>query len=67
MPFAWAGENLGLNNYPASEAVAVTVRELMASPPHRANILHAHYDTIGVGLAIDSEGTYYFTIVFVGL
>lgn len=67
VPYAWAGENLALNNYPVDETVAVTVRELMASPPHRDNILSVHYSRIGVGLATASDGTYYFTMVFVGL
>lgn len=67
VPYAWAGENLALNNYPVNETVAVTVRELMASPPHRDNILNVHYSRIGVGLATTSDGTYYFTMVFVGL
>lgn len=65
--YAWAGENLALNNYPVDETVAVTVHELMASPPHRDNILSVHYSRIGVGLATTSDGTYYFTMVFVGL
>ena len=66
VPYAWAGENLALNNYPVDETVAVTVRELMASPPHRANILNVHYTMVGVGIATGSDGLYYFTMVFVG-
>jgi uncharacterized protein YkwD len=67
VPYAHAGENLAYDTYPADETVAVTIRELMASSPHRANILNVHYTMIGVGLATDGTGAHYFTMVFVGL
>jgi len=64
--FGWAGENLARNNYPDAESAQVAIRDLMASPAHRANILHPNYITIGVGLAVDSFGMKYFTMIFVG-
>lgn len=64
--YSWAGENLARNNYPQSEAVAVAVRDLMASPSHRANILGVHYTRVGVGYAEGSDGMRYYTTVFVG-
>jgi uncharacterized protein YkwD len=67
VPWAWAGENLALNNYPADEAAAATVRDLMASPPHRDNNLNSHFSKVGIGLAATDDGVRYFTIVFVGL
>jgi uncharacterized protein YkwD len=66
VPWAWAGENLALNNYPPDEAAAATVRDLMASPPHRDNNLNSHYSRVGIGLATTSDGVRYFAIVFVG-
>lgn len=66
IPFGWAGENLARNNYPDAESAQVAIRDLMASSAHRANILHPNYITIGVGLAIDSSGMKYFTMIFVG-
>jgi uncharacterized protein YkwD len=65
--YSYAGENLAYDTYPDDEAVAVAIRQLMASPPHRANILNVHYTMIGVGLATDATGAHYFTMVFVGL
>jgi len=66
IPYAWAGENLALDNYPLGETVAVTLEGLMASPPHRDNILNPNYTRIGVGYAEGNGGTHYYTIVFVG-
>ena len=66
IPYAWAGENLARNNYPLDETVAVAIRDLMASPPHRDNILNPNYTRVGVGYAEDGSGMRYYTIVFVG-
>jgi len=66
IPYAWAGENLARNNYPDDESVAVALRDWMASQGHRDNILGPHYQTVGVGAAVDGAGMKYFTIVFVG-
>jgi uncharacterized protein YkwD len=66
IPYSWAGENLARNNYPAEETVAVAVRDLMASPPHRDNILNPNYTRVGVGYGEDGSGMRYYTIVFVG-
>jgi uncharacterized protein YkwD len=66
IPYAWAGENLARNNYPDDESVAVSLRDWMASQGHRDNILGSHYQTVGVGAAVDGAGMKYFTLVFVG-
>ncbi len=66
VPYGWAGENLARNNYPTAEVVSVALRELMASPAHRANILSANYTRIGVGHAVDGSGMHYLTTVFAG-
>ncbi len=64
--YTWAGENLARNNYPDAEAVQVALRELMASAPHRDNILNPNYTRVGVGYAVDGSGMHYLTTVFVG-
>lgn len=66
IPYSWAGENLARNNYPLSEAATVAFNALMASPPHRENILGADYTAIGVGEATDASGMVYFTMIFIG-
>jgi uncharacterized protein YkwD len=66
VPYGWAGENLARNNYPDDETVGVAIRDLMASPGHRDNILNSHYTQMGVGVAIDGEGIRYYTMTFIG-
>jgi uncharacterized protein YkwD len=66
VPSGWAGENLARNNYSVDQTVAVAIRDLMASEPHRENILNSHYTAMGVAVTVDSTGIYYYTMVFVG-
>jgi uncharacterized protein YkwD len=66
IPYSWAGENLARNNYPLEETVAVAVHDLMASPPHRENMLNPNYTSVGVGYAEDGSGMRYYAIIFVG-
>lgn len=64
--YGWAGENLARDNYPDDQTVAVSIRDLMASPGHRDNILSTNYTQMGVGFAEDSAGMKYYTMVFIG-
>lgn len=64
--YAWAGENLAMNNYPAGQAVGVALEGLMNSPTHRANLLAGDFSRIGVGEVTDGEGRHYFTMIFLG-
>jgi uncharacterized protein YkwD len=64
--YGWAGENLARNNYPAGESVAVAIRDLMASAPHRDNILSEHFTALGVAMTDDGTGMRYYTTVFTG-
>jgi uncharacterized protein YkwD len=66
VPYAWAGENLAMNNYPAAQAVSVADQALWDSPPHRENILNSHYTEMGIGVRVSADGKFYFTIVFTG-
>ena len=66
VPYGWAGENLARNNYPNNETVGVAIRDLMASPGHRANILSTNYTHMGIGFAVDGAGMKYFTMIYIG-
>ena len=57
-----AGENIA---YGQQTATAV-MTAWMNSAGHRANILSANYSQIGVGLALKSDGTCYWTQQFIG-
>jgi uncharacterized protein YkwD len=62
--YAYAGENLAMNNYPDSVGQAMTA--LMNSPSHRANILGPNYRRIGVGEMVTADGRHFFTMIFLG-
>lgn len=62
----WAGENFLRTVRPADEAVEYAIEWFMADPPHRKNILHTHYDRIGVGVAEGPPGLYTFVLDFAG-
>jgi uncharacterized protein YkwD len=51
------GENIAYN-YPTADAVT---RGWLASPGHRANIMHASFRRIGVGCIIDPSGKRWWT------
>lgn len=44
--------------------VDTAVAEWMASPGHRGNILDGRFTRTGIGVAVDADGTVYFTQVF---
>lgn len=56
-----AGENIAYGQRTAQEVV----NGWMNSPGHRANILNANYTQIGVGYAVNSKGTPYWTQQFI--
>jgi uncharacterized protein YkwD len=61
--FRAAGENIARNkgfSNPATQAVDGWVN----SPGHLANMLDTRFTETGVGIAVDSEGTFYFTQIF---
>jgi uncharacterized YkwD family protein/spore coat assembly protein SafA len=59
--FSAAGENIAMGQNTA----AAVMNGWMNSPGHRANILSASYSQIGVGLAKDKNGSYYWTQMFI--
>ncbi len=62
----WVGENIQRNIRPANEAVQYAIEWFMNSRVHRNNILHSHFDHIGVGVAEGPPGWYTFVLVFAG-
>ncbi len=64
--YALAGENIARNNYPVSQSVTVAMDGFMNSPGHRANILEGQFTKVGIGVATDGNGMYYFAVVFAG-
>lgn len=64
--YAWAGENLAMNNYSAAEAPGVALQGLLNSPTHRANLLAGDFFRIGVGEVTSADGRHYFTMIFLG-
>jgi uncharacterized protein YkwD len=58
------GENIAyMRGYDKPEAMAV--EKWMNSPSHRRNVLSGHWKESAIGVALKSDGTYYFTQVFV--
>ncbi|GHU38854.1 hypothetical protein FACS1894105_13200 [Clostridia bacterium] len=60
LSFSSAAENIAMGQKNASEAM----KSWMNSPGHRANILSRTVTEIGVGAAKTSNGTLYFTQMF---
>lgn len=60
------GENIYLSVKPAGQAVQAAVGWFMGDLPHRRNILHPHFNRIGVGVAQELSGWYNFVLVFAG-
>jgi len=62
----WAGENWLRAVQPADEVVQYAIEWFMADPPHRDNILHTHYDRVGVGVTEGPSAWYTFVLDFAG-
>jgi uncharacterized protein YkwD len=58
-----AGENLAMNS---NGSVSAAHNALLGSPPHRANMLSGDYDSVGIGVAVGSDGCHYYTQIFTG-
>jgi len=59
-----AGENIGWNNYPDDVATAAVHQAFMDSSGHRANILGAAWDHIGIGAYKGPTGKKMWTVLF---
>lgn len=62
--YAWAGENLAMNNWPVATAGDEAIRGLMASPTHRANIMATDFTRIGVGEVTAADGRHFYAMIF---
>jgi len=61
--FRAAGENIARNRG-FSDAAGQAVGDWAKSPGHLENILNKEFTETGIGAVIDSQGTFYFTQVF---
>jgi len=57
-----AGENIAMGQTSPQQVM----QGWMNSPGHRANILNASFTQIGVGIAQNAQGRYYWTQQFIG-
>lgn len=64
--YAWAGENLALNNYGTAESPERAVIALMKSPTHRANILATEFSRVGIGEFTTADGRHFYAMIFLG-
>ncbi|MGE5597488.1 MAG: CAP domain-containing protein [Hyphomicrobiales bacterium] len=64
--YAWAGENLAMNNYGMDQSPERALDALMNSPTHRANILASDFYRIGIGEVTASDGRHFYTMIFLG-
>jgi uncharacterized protein YkwD len=62
--FAATGENIGWNEEPASGATQAVQAAFMASPPHRALILGASWQWIGIGAFQGATDRKMWTVLF---
>lgn len=62
--YAWAGENLAMNNYSPETSAQRAHQSLMNSPAHRANILDTDFDSLGVGFTEGKKGRRYYAQIF---
>lgn len=61
--FTTAAENIAMNS---SGNVSEAHNSLMNSTGHRSNILGQSYSSVGVGIHVKSDGSHYYTQLFVG-
>lgn len=64
--YAWAGENLALNNFALSESPERALMTLMKSPTHRANILANDFFRVGIGEVTAPDGRHFYAMIFIG-
>jgi len=64
--YAWAGENLAMNNSPVERSISVAVNGLMNSPTHRANMLADDFFRVGIGEVTTADGSHYYAMIFLG-
>ncbi len=58
------GEIINRNNYDNSISPQVAFTSFMNSPLHKSYIMTPEYTEVGVGMATDSNGVKYYTVIF---
>jgi uncharacterized protein YkwD len=63
--FNWRaiGENIAFNRG-YDDPIGLTIEKWLESPSHKSNMLNREWVESGIGVAIGSDGSYYFTQVF---
>lgn len=61
LKYSYAGENIAMGQRTPKEVV----QAWMNSPGHRSNILNKNFTEIGVGVSKDTNGTPYWTQMFI--
>lgn len=64
--YAWAGENLAMNNYSVAESPERAMVAFMNSPSHRANILSRDFGRVGIGELTTADGRHFYAMIFLG-
>lgn len=64
--YAWAGENLAVNNYGEFESPERAVVSLMKSPTHKSNILQTLFTRVGIGEVTHADGRKFYSMIFLG-
>src|SRR5439155_19413699 len=62
--YRMAGEIIAQNNYPSAHAASQAYIGFMNSGEHHAIMMMGNWTQVGVGQAVDSNGMYYFTVLF---
>lgn len=65
-PYAYAGENIGWNDWPWADTAGQAVILWKNSPPHLENIMNCHYTKFGTGVAQSADGKIWYTMIFEG-
>ena len=63
---AWAQGRAGAQNIAMAPTARLAMQAMLASPPHRANIMSPEWRINGVGAAADCSGQVFFTVNFAG-
>jgi uncharacterized protein YkwD len=61
-----AAEILGRTNGPDEQSVTLVMNGFMESPNHRPHVLGESYVSVGVGMAVGSDGMKYYAAIFWG-
>jgi uncharacterized protein YkwD len=64
LSLTWVGENIIRSTRSAAETPSYAMNWFMADRPHRLNLLHQEFNSIGIGVAQEASGWYILVQVF---